>query len=138
MALLSDDIAAIELLPAGWHVLPSEGALWLSAGGTDVKTPAQPTTVARDPALLRWVVSLAFNDAISVLDVRDLRGAGAASALLRSLIRFQTSPALFERELDVVSGLVSQTHMLEASRSHDVRAETVTDALVAFVAEEAR
>lgn len=136
--LLADDVAAIELFEGNWHVLPSEASLWLDRDGSALKSPAPPLSVAELPAPLRWVVSVALNDAAPAVTLRELRGADAASALFRSLIRFERSPALFERELAVVGGLVAQSRMLATTRSRQVRPELVAEELLAAVAEEAR
>ena len=136
--LLADDIAAIELRPGGWHVLPSEATVWLDLDGSSSKTPSAVSDVARDPAVLRWVVLVAFDDGAPALALHDLRGADAASALFQAMVRFERSPALFERELDVVGDLVARTRMLVARRPYDVPAEIVAEALSALASKEDR
>jgi len=136
--LLADDIAAIDLRPDGWHVLPSEANLWLDLDGSSSKTPSAAPLVATEPALVEWVVLVGFDEAAPTLALRDLRGADAASALFQSLVRFERSPSVFERELEVVSDLVIRTRVLEARRPHDVPADVVAEALSALASQVGR
>ncbi len=136
--ILADDVAAIDRLPDGWQVLPSEARLWLHTEGVGAKKPVSAAGIARSPAVLRWIVFLTFNEAASVVNLCELRGADAASALLRSFVRFDWSPDVLERELSVVSALVSQARVLTVERSHDVQADMVADAVAALASEEAR
>lgn len=128
--LLADDTAAIDLPADGGalHVVPTESTLWLASDASEGKTADRSRHAARGPVALRWVAALAFNDS-HMLEVRELRGADAVAALLPSLLRFQRTEGQWERELDFVSRLVAQCRVLRATRSRDVTAEAVADAL---------
>jgi hypothetical protein len=58
--------------------------------------------------------------------------------LLPSLVRFEKTPALWARELDFVSQIVAQTRVFQATRSFDVPADRVADALLGLFAREVR
>jgi hypothetical protein len=137
VGLLSDDLAAIEPRQNGWHVLPSEAVLWLEASDSRTKTSTTPLRAAKEPASVRCIVSLAFIEKDATLEVKELRGAEAVAALLPSLVRFDPNPIVWERELDVLSGLVSQAVVLRATRSRDVPPDEVANVLVARLMGEA-
>lgn len=128
--LLSDDIAAIEQLPGGWHLLPSEDVLWLAGGGSR-KTPTRPACVEQSPVRILCVAQLAFEDGDGALQVSELRGGDAGSCLLRSLVRFELTPALRAVELEIVGSVLSQARMLRIVRSPNVSPEAVAGALLA-------
>ena len=135
--LLADDMAAIELLPgSGAQVRPSESAVWLATDGSEAKEPVKSTRMAARPGVLQGIVSLVFNDASSQLELLELRGADAVSALLPSFVRFERSAALWTREFDFVAHLVSHSKILRAIRSREIAAETVAEALLRFLAGE--
>ena len=136
VSLLADDVAAIEAVPGGWQVLPSEEVFWLGATGSSGKAPFKAPRAAGGPALLRWVVCLGFDDSLEALEVRYLRGAEAVATLLPSLIRFDSTPAVWERELDVLGGLFSQAHIVRRMRPRGVQPETVADAVLRLALED--
>jgi hypothetical protein len=137
--LLADDVTGIEVLPVGGlQVLASDSTVWLSKRGCDAKAPVRVSQAAAHPADLVWIVSLAFDDAAEVLELRELRGADAVSALLPSLVRFERTSTLWAREQDFLAHLVSQSRVLQATRSHDVTADTVAARLLALLAGERR
>jgi hypothetical protein len=132
--LLADDMAAIELAPGGGaYVVPSESALWLAQQGSCVKKPVNPPRHAVLPTALRCIIALVLDDAARSLELRDLRGGNAVSALLPSLVRFERTSALWARELDFLSQLVSQARIVQARRSHDIHADELAMALLTFL-----
>jgi hypothetical protein len=137
--LLADDTTEIDVLPHGWlQVLPSESAVWLTREGPEAKVPVRSCPVSKQPAALRCIVSLVFDDAARGLEVREIRGESAVAALLPSLVRFERTSALWARELAFMAQLVSQSRVVEARRSHDVAADTVAEALLELLVEKAR
>lgn len=134
--LLGDDTTGIEVPPdcGGLQVPPSESAVWLARDGSMTKAPVKSARAAKHPAELLCIVSLVFDDAARALELRDIRGASAVSALLPSLVRFEKTPGLWARELDFIGQLVSHSRVVEARRSHDVPADAVADALVGLLA----
>jgi hypothetical protein len=136
--ILADDTTAIELLPNGWHVLPSESLLWLAIEGATAKIPVSTAIAAGQPAVLQWFVSLEFDDDASTLALHRLRGADAVSALLPSVLRFERTAAIWARELDLLGDLVSTTRIVRATRSRGVSAVSVADALFELAMQERR
>jgi hypothetical protein len=129
--LLADDMAALELIPGGGVlVAPSESAIWLATRGSGAKGPVSSPRQAEEPTALMCIVSLVFDDAARSLELLDLRGGDAVSALLPSLVRFEKTSALWARELDFLGELVSQGRIVQATRSHDVPADAVATALL--------
>jgi hypothetical protein len=137
--LLADDMAEIEILPGGEvRVLPSEAAVWLATSGSLAKAPVSSSTPATSPAALRCIVSLVFDEDAPNLELREIRGADAVSALIPSLVRFEQTAALWARELSFIGQLVAQGRVVEAKRSHDLAADTVADALLRLLGGKAR
>src|SRR5580658_4495425 len=101
--LLADDTTEIEA-PQGreLRVLPSEAMVWLAPGNAPAKGPAKSSTAAVSPATLRCIVSLVFDVAATTLELREIRGADAVSALVPSLVRFEKSSAIWARELALI------------------------------------
>jgi hypothetical protein len=137
--LLADDIAAIELVSdSGVHVLPSESSVWLETDNSTGKAPVKMPRTAERPSVLQCIVSLVFDAAAPGLELREVRGANAVSALLPSLVRFEKTAALWTRELDFVARLVSQCRVVQATRSRDVDADAVAHALLPLLAGDAQ
>lgn len=135
--LLADDITGIEVLAGGaLQVPPSEAALWLGEEGA--KAPVTAPRTAEHPAVLRCIAGLVFDDAAPVLELHDLRGGDAVSAMLPSLVRFDRTSALWAREFDFLGQLVARSRVVQVRRSHDVAADTVADGLLALLTGEAR
>ena len=129
--LLADDMTELEVLPGGeLGVLPSETAVWLATDPAMAKAPLRSSRAATSPAALRCIVSLVFDDDIPNLELRELRGADAVSALVPSLVRFEKNPSHWARELALIGQLVSQSRMVEARRSRDLEADAVSKALL--------
>jgi hypothetical protein len=128
--LLADDTTAIEVAANRVHVLPSESAIWLAKDGSNTKQPVRSFDVAKSPAALVCIVSLAFDDAAGSPKLRDIRGGDAVSALLPSLVRFEKTSALWARELDFLGAIVSHSRIVQATRSHDVPADAMADELL--------
>jgi hypothetical protein len=136
--LLGDDTTGIAVLPGGGlQVLPSESAVWLAIEGFTAKAPVRASLAAERPAALLGIVSLVFDDAAQVLELRDIRGGDAVSALLPSIIRFERGAPLWARELDFIGRLVSQCRVVQATRSRDVAADTVAEELIRLLVPEA-
>jgi len=119
--LLSDDCLCID----GSVALPSERSSWLDAraraklalrGGAE-KEAATPAKIAGEPAPLRAIVNLVYDDDVSI---RPLRGAAAAGVLGKSLIRFAIDDAASNRaDLDRLADLAQRVPVLELSRPKD-------------------
>ncbi len=136
--LLADDTAVIELIPGGGvRVAPSESAIWLAKRGSGAKEPVSSPRKAEQPTALVCIVSLVFDDAARALELLDLRGGDAVSALLPSLVRFEQTSSLWARELDFMGRLVSQSRLVRATRSRDIAAATVADAMLGLRMREA-
>ncbi len=128
--LLADDTAIFERsADVALCVVPSESALWLTDGSTGPKAPLKSVPLAQRPAVLRYVVSLVFDDAALRPELRDVRGGDAVEALLPSLVRFETTRALWVRELDFLTALDRGSRILQVRRSHDVSPEAVAEVL---------
>jgi hypothetical protein len=129
-AFLADDVTAVEVLADGAaEIVPTESAVWLAADASEVKVPRRPSRLAVTPAPLRWIVALAFHDDFSKPEMRDLHGGDAVSALLPSIIRFETTHELWVRELDFLERIVSQCRVVRMTRARCVGADAVTHAL---------
>jgi len=137
--LLADDVTAIELDPdGGAQVVPTESVVWLGTDPFSDKVPATVSRVARAPVPLRLLACLAFDEVSSALELRDLRGADAVSALLPSLIRFERTAVQWAREFDFLERIVSQCRVVRVTRSRDVAADTVAKALLELMTQEPR
>jgi hypothetical protein len=137
--LLADDMAAIELVPGGGvRVAPSESAIWLAKQGSGAKQPISPLRQAEEPTALLAIVSLVFDAAAPSLELLELRGGDAVSALLPSVVRFEKTSELWARELDFLGQVVSQSRIVQAKRSHDFPADAVATALLGLLTGEAR
>jgi hypothetical protein len=128
--LLGDDMTGVEIVGDGAiRVMPSESAVWVMSDAAARKAPVRSVRTAAEPATLRYIVSLSFDDATVGVDIRELHGADAAAALLPSLIRFEKSSALWMRELDLVGELVARVAVVQARRPRAVSADAVADVL---------
>ena len=107
--LLADDVAGLEVAGSEWHAIPSESVFWLGPDGAKDKRPVQCAGPAARPAPLHWAFSLCFDERLAEPTFRRLRGAEAASVLVGAMMRFETIPAVWKREFDVVGALVAQT-----------------------------
>jgi hypothetical protein len=137
--LLADDMAEIEILPGGEvRVLPSEAAVWLATSSSLAKAPVRSSRAATSPAALQCVVSLVFDKGAPNLELREIRGADAVSALIPSLVRFEQTSSLWARELAFIGQLTSRGRVVEARRSHDFAADTLADALLRLLEGKAR
>jgi hypothetical protein len=137
--LLADDTAVVEFLPRfGLQVPPTEPAVWLVPQGFTAKTPAQPSRVAERPATLVCIVSLVFDAAARVHELREIRGVEAVSALLPALVRFEKTSALWERELEFIGHLCAGSRVVQARRSREVAPDTLAAELARLLEEETR
>jgi hypothetical protein len=131
--LLADDTAGIDAPPGGGiRVLPSESVVWLVTEDPARKASVPVPRAADAPTDLALIVSLAFDDAAASLDIRDLHGGDAVAALLPSLLRFETTPDLWLRELEIVGRLVSACRVVQATRSRSVTGDATAEALLAL------
>jgi hypothetical protein len=137
--LLADDITGIELVPAfGAQVVPTEAVVWLINDPCGDKAPAPVPRVAHEPVSLRLIVCLAWGEASSGVELRDLRGGDTVSKLLPALIRFEKSAQQWTRELDFLDRIVSQCRVVQLVRSRDATADAVADALLGLMRQEPR
>jgi hypothetical protein len=135
-ALLADDVAAVELAPGCVpQVVPTESVVWLGNDPSEDKAPVAVSRVAPAAVPLSLVACLSIEeDSFSGLNLRDLRGGDAFSALLPSLIRFERTAVHWAREFDFLSRIVSQCRIVQITRSRRVPSDTVAHALVELMA----
>jgi hypothetical protein len=132
--LLADDITAIEVVPGhDAQVAPTERALWLATDRPGHKAPVAVSQVAPAEVPLRWIVSLAFDEGVSDIEVRDLRGGDAVAMLLPSLIRFERTAEQWARELEFLGGVVSHCRIVQLTRSRRSIVDDVAQALFALL-----
>jgi hypothetical protein len=130
VALLSDDTTGVTVSSGGGlEVLPTEAVVWLVGDGPLGKAP-RPRRAADRPAPLAWIVALAFDDAAPGVLLREIKGADAVAVVLPALTRFEKAPALWAREFEFVSRLVRQCRVMQATRSNEVAADDVAEALI--------
>jgi len=75
---------------------------------------------ARDPAKLRCVVGLAFDESLRGVKVRRVRGSAAFGVLLSAPMRFRLGAATWRGEFDALTALGHGVPVLTLSRPHEL------------------
>ncbi len=125
-ALLSDDMARLDVESGAWLVAPSDTEHFLhsdtrevlafSGGPVDLKVYVSASAVAREPVPLRALVALEFTQG-DVPSLRRLRGHDLLATLLPCIPRMLVDdPSLQERELSQLRALCDMVPVYALSR----------------------
>jgi hypothetical protein len=131
-SLLADDVAGLELAPWGLRALPSEGSSWLDDGCGNKRSVA--TRVATQPADVKAIVWLSFDESLRSPRVVRVRGSAIVSQMLEALLRFDLAPTVWEREFELLSRLTEDIQLLSLSRSRRVSPEQTAQLVASFPA----
>jgi hypothetical protein len=132
--LLGDDVTGVRV-DSEILALPAETLLWIAAEDSAHKAAVRAKAIAHGPATLAAIVSLVFHEASREVASVRLEGILAFTELLPSLIRFETTSAVWERELDFLSTLVHRVPVFRVTRSHDASPDAVADHILGLLEE---
>jgi hypothetical protein len=128
--LLADDVALVEIGPAGVNVLPSEANHWLTResciaiGAAQSRTRAigdkrrlRSSSIARGPCPLALVVALSFSPTLTRAALVPSRGGDAARLLFAAATRFDIEDVdARRREFEQVTAVYRRAPFLELVR----------------------